>query len=169
MTDLIEATLKVARFGNELTLQPTKVMLRNLLADVEMSASAEADAKKIALSVDLEDDVTLHVDARLIHSLLTNLVRNAVKFTHDGGAVDVRAKRTGDTTVIEVEDRCGGLPPGTAEKAFLPFTQMGADRSGFGLGLAIAKQAAEAHGGSIRIENLPGKGCIFRLELPTPA
>ncbi len=68
--------------------------------------------------------------------------------------------------VIEIEDCCGGLAPGQVEKAFAPFARLDARESGFGLGLAIAKQAVDAHGGSIRVQNLSGKGCIFVLELP---
>jgi signal transduction histidine kinase len=166
MSDLIEASLRVARLGNSIAIQPTKVMLRRLLVDVEASASAEAEAKGVELRVDVEGDLELFVDTRLVHSALTNLVRNAVKFTHEGGSVQIRAKRERSCLLIEVEDRCGGLPPGAAEKAFVPFAQMGSDRTGFGLGLPIAKQAADAHGGTIRIQNLPGKGCIFALELP---
>jgi signal transduction histidine kinase len=68
--------------------------------------------------------------------------------------------------VIEVEDCCGGLPPGKVEEAFAPFVRLDTKQSGFGLGLAIAKQAVDAHGGAIRVQNLPGKGCVFVLELP---
>jgi hypothetical protein len=68
---------------------------------------------------------------------------------------------------VEVEDECGGLPEGKAEELFTPFVQRGADRSGFGLGLAITKHAAEAHHGTVQVSNLPGKGCIFMLSLPS--
>ena len=61
---------------------------------------------------------------------------------------------------------CGGLPPGKVEEAFAPFVRLDSRQSGFGLGLAIAKQAVDAHGGSIRVQNMPGKGCVFVLELP---
>jgi signal transduction histidine kinase len=64
-----------------------------------------------------------------------------------------------------VHDSCGGLPPGKVEKAFAPFVRLDSSQDGFGLGLAIAKQAAESHGGNIRVQNVPGKGCIFVLEL----
>src|SRR5262249_28105690 len=119
-----------------------------------------------ALSHSVDRDVELFVDARLVRSALTNLVHNAVKFSHPGTSVEVRTRIENDRVVIEVEDRCGGLPPGTVEKAFVPYAQMGKDRSGFGLGLAIAKEASDAHGGTIRIQDLPGKGCVFALELP---
>lgn len=166
--ELIDRSLRLAQVGASINVHRTDVSLRAILAEAELAATAEAEAKNIQLSIHLETDVTVSVDVRLIHSALTNLIRNAVKFTCDGGRVQVRAQ-VGSTgaLVVEVEDRCGGLPPGDVEKAFAPFVQMGADRSGFGLGLAIAKQAAEAHEGTIRIQNLPGKGCIFALELPS--
>ena len=166
MHELIEATLQTAQIGAGVTVRREPMMLRQLLADAEASAHAHADEKNIVVSTHAEMDVTLVVDPRLVMSALTNLIRNAVKFTHDGGTVEVRARVSEDRVSIEVEDRCGGLPPGVVERAFAPFAQMGVDRTGFGLGLAIAKQAADAHGGSIRVQNLPGKGCIFVLELP---
>jgi signal transduction histidine kinase len=71
-----------------------------------------------------------------------------------------------DGTRVEVEDRCGGLPQGNAGELFEPFVQQGENRTGFGLGLAIVKQALEAHGGRVSVRNLPGKGCVFSLDLP---
>jgi signal transduction histidine kinase len=163
---LIERSLRLAQVGATVTLVREKVMLGTLLHDAESAASAEAEAKGVQLSIDLKSDVELDVDVRLVHSALTNVLRNAVKFTHDGSRVQVRARAEDRRVTIEVEDCCGGLPPGKIEQAFAPFVQVGTDRSGFGLGLAIAKQAADAHGGLIRVQNLPEKGCIFVLELP---
>ena len=73
---------------------------------------------------------------------------------------------TATQVVIEVEDECGGLPPGKAEELFQPFEQRGGDRSGLGLGLAISRQGVEANGGAIEVKDLPGKGCIFSITLP---
>lgn len=169
MHDLIERSLRLAQIGSGITLHREKVTLRALLEDAETDAAASARAKRVGLAIHLETDCELDVDVRLVHSALANLVRNAVKFTHDGGDVEIRARSEGGRIAIEVEDRCGGLPPGAVEQAFAPFVSMGPDRTGFGLGLAIAKQAADAHGGTIRVQNLPGKGCIFVLELPAVA
>ncbi|HMF59104.1 MAG TPA: HAMP domain-containing sensor histidine kinase, partial [Vicinamibacterales bacterium] len=67
---------------------------------------------------------------------------------------------------IEVEDECGGIPE-SAGDLFKPFAdRRGKDRSGLGLGLSIARRAVRAHGGDIHIRNLPGKGCIFVIEVP---
>jgi signal transduction histidine kinase len=65
-----------------------------------------------------------------------------------------------------VEDACGGLPAGAGAELFEPFVQRGADRSGLGLGLAIARQAIEAHGGTVELRNRPGHGCVFTVRLP---
>jgi signal transduction histidine kinase len=166
MHDLVENTLRITRISSGIEARLEPVTLSELLNDAELAALPSAEEKEVRLAMRCESETMVHVDVRLVRSALTNLVRNAVKYTSPGGAVEVRAHRSLDRVVIEVEDSCGGLPPGAVEKAFAPFAQMGADRSGFGLGLAIAKQAVDAHGGSIRVQNLPGKGCIFALELP---
>jgi signal transduction histidine kinase len=67
--------------------------------------------------------------------------------------------------MIEVADGCGGLAPGKAEELFTPLVQRGEDRSGFGLGLSIALQAAEAHNGTIKVRDVPGTGCAFVIDL----
>lgn len=169
MHELIDSTLRTAQLATALSLQREPIKLSALLEDMEMSAAASAEERQVKLELDLADDVTLEVDQRLVRSALTNLVRNAVKFSHAGGLVTVRARANSEHVVIEVEDSCGGLPPGMVQQAFVPFAQLGTDRSGFGLGLAIAKQAADAHHGVIRVQDLPGKGCIFALELPLSA
>src|SRR6185295_13282196 len=68
--------------------------------------------------------------------------------------------------LLEVEDECGGLPPGAAKELFRPFEQRSADRTGLGLGLAIARKSVSANGGEIRARSLPGKGCVFTIDLP---
>jgi signal transduction histidine kinase len=65
-----------------------------------------------------------------------------------------------------VEDACGGLPEGAADRLFDPYVQVGEDRSGLGLGLPIVLRSVKAHEGDVRVRNLPGKGCIFTIELP---
>jgi len=67
---------------------------------------------------------------------------------------------------IQIEDECGGLPPGEIEHLFRLFEQRGADRTGLGLGLAISRQGVEESGGAIRVRDLPGKGCVFTVDLP---
>lgn len=165
-SDLIDQTLKQARIASGIELRREVTTLAALVADAELSATSEADAKGIALRANVQADANVDVDVRLVRSAMGNLVRNAVKYSHSGATVEIRASVTGQHALVEVEDGCGGLAPGMVERAFAPFVRFDAGEGGFGLGLAIAKQAADAHGGSIRVQNMPGRGCIFALELP---
>ncbi len=171
MQDLIDHSLRMARIGSGVDLDPEPIQLRTLLEDTRAAVSLNAEAKDIVVEIALDGEHEIEVDARLVRSALSNLVRNAIKFTHPGETVMVRGKVNGGRATIEVEDACGGLPATDLEKVFSPFAQLGVDGSnGFGLGLAIARQAADAHGGTLRVQNLPEKGCIFVLDLPvTPA
>jgi signal transduction histidine kinase len=71
--------------------------------------------------------------------------------------------------LIEVEDECGGLPAGTAEGLFRPFEQLNAQRTGLGLGLAISRRGVEANGGKLTLRNIPQKGRVFTVDIPTAA
>jgi signal transduction histidine kinase len=68
--------------------------------------------------------------------------------------------------LIEIEDRCGGLPSGIVDELFRPFEQRGSDRTGVGLGLAFSRWGAEANGGQVYARSLPGTGCVFTVDLP---
>lgn len=102
---------------------------------------------------------------RLMGALL-NLLQNAFKFTRPGTDVELSAVAEGDQVLIEVADHCGGLPPGAIHTMFKPFAQVGADRSGVGLGLTIARRSVEADGGQLRVRDIPGRGCVFGIRLP---
>ena len=78
----------------------------------------------------------------------------------------MNAYAVADRILIDVKDRCGGLPPGDAERMFLPFTQNNQDKSGLGLGLSIARRSVELNGGVLSVRNLPGTGCVFTISLP---
>jgi len=68
--------------------------------------------------------------------------------------------------LIEVQDECGGLPSGDVNELFRSFEQRSADRSGMDLGLAFSRWGAEANDGRIYARNLPGRGCVFTVDLP---
>jgi len=167
--DLIDQTLQAAKIASGVQLRREWTTLERLLQEVELGSSVGAEAKNITLRTVIEKDERVSLDLRLVRSALGNLLRNGVKYTPSGGTVEMRGCIVQGRAVIEIEDCCGGLPPGKVEEAFAPFVRLDVGQSGFGLGLAIAKQAVDAHGGSIRVQNLPGKGCVFVLELPIDA
>jgi len=166
MTELIDHSLQTARASSGLELRREPTQLSALLEDAQANAAAAAEVKHIELAVNVESDAPLMVDVRLVRSALTNLVRNAVKYTHPGGKIAVRGRVAGGHVIVEVEDGCGGIAPGELDQLFATFVRRSDREVGFGLGLAIAKQAIDAHGGTIRVQNLPPNGCVFVVELP---
>ena len=105
-------------------------------------------------------------DRDVLLAALANLLQNAFKFSHARTQVTLRAYAAGERVLIEIQDSCGGLKPGDAERMFTPFSRRSDDKSGMGLGLAIARQGIEAEGGILSVRNLPGTGCVFTVNLP---
>lgn len=147
------------------------------IVDTFSVATFIADAKISALLYAASSQCTLHVgevdpllsisgNRMLLLAALTNLLQNAFKYTHPHTLVTLSAKEQGDRILIAVQDHCGGLPPGAAAAMFKPFTQVSSDRSGLGLGLSIALRSVEADGGTLSVQDLPGTGCIFSIDLP---
>lgn len=143
------------------------VVVREFLEDVEAAATLEANARGLQFSVvSIANDVTVHVDRQVLASVVANLLQNAFKFTHASGRVALRAHATPDRVLIDVQDQCGGLPPGKVTELFGPFRQHGADRTGLGLGLSVCDRGARVNGGELHVHNDPGTGCTFTVELP---
>jgi signal transduction histidine kinase len=168
LRDLIDRSLATVRLEAGLHRRE-HVPLTDLLEEVEVAAAIEANARGLQLTVTRVDPLdAIDVDRQLIAAALANLLQNAFKFSRPNGHVVLRTDTvTAEGRVlIDVEDECGGLPPGRAEDLFRPFEQRSADRSGLGLGLALARESVETNGGLIRARNLPGRGCIFTIDLP---
>ncbi len=145
----------------------TPVSVAALVEDVAIAAAIEAAHRGLQLTVGpVAHSVTIHADPEILVSALSNLLENAFKFTHSAGHVSMTTHTTVDRVQIEIEDECGGLPAGKIEHLFRLFEQRGADRTGLGLGLAITRQGVEESGGAIHVRDLPGKGCIFTIDLP---
>jgi signal transduction histidine kinase len=168
LRDLIDRSLAEVRL--EAGLQRREhVPLTELMEEVELSAAIEANSRGLHFTVTpVEPEVLIDVDRQLIAAALANLLQNAFKFSRPQGHVVLRTDSTTSPGRVrmDVEDECGGLPSGQIEELFRPFEQGNADRSGLGLGLAIASRSVLASGGEIRMRNLPGRGCIFTIDLP---
>jgi signal transduction histidine kinase len=149
---------------NHVGLDTRQVSLGEIVEGARTEIAGDAEEKRLTIAV--RGDARICADPRLVRSAISNLMRNAVKYTHEGGRIEVRIRAGEQLASVEVEDECGGLPEGKTEELFTPFVQRGADRSGFGLGLAITKDAVQAHQGNVQVSNLPGKGCIFMLSFP---
>lgn len=167
MREVIDRSIAELRLASKPDLGSNTFRIVAILSEVESSLAPESNAKLIGLRVEADPALEMTGDEHLMVSAITNLVQNAIKFTGVGGKVWIRAFEDGGETVIEIEDRCGGLPEGMAETMFRPFVQGSDDRSGLGLGLAIVQRAAEANGCTLTVRNIPGLGCAFSLRTPT--
>jgi signal transduction histidine kinase len=116
--------------------------------------------------------VVIPVDAAKVERIVENLVMNAVRHTHDGSTIWVRARREPGGALIAVEDDGAGVPPDLREAIFEPFRQGGdgSDPSpGLGIGLSLVARFAELHGGRAWVEEREGGGASFRVFLPLAA
>lgn len=167
MRNLIDRSLAEVRVAAGLPGQHRIFSLAEFIAEIKLSAALEARVKECGFAVS-EVDKKLAIDGHreLLMSAVGNLLQNAFKFTHLHGEVKLNAYATTDRIRIGVEDQCGGLAPGSSEKMFQPFTQLGSDRTGLGLGLTICRNSVEASGGILSVCDVPGTGCVFTIDLP---
>jgi hypothetical protein len=169
--------------------QALKMLVDRALADVREKKARAADAQVFdvaSLVRDAQNAATLHastsgrmlkvprVDPALavfanrerVLGALANLLQNAIKFTRPATAITLQASAVGENIHIQVSDQCGGLPAGSAQTMFSPFSQRSTDKSGLGIGLSIARHNIETDGGTLTVTDVPGTGCIFTISLP---
>jgi signal transduction histidine kinase len=149
---------------------------RRELSLPQMAAKARERALSLdprrTVQVDVPAGLQLEADEALIARVLDNLIDNARKYDPSGKPIRVEARREGGEVVLAVQDEGPGIPVDELEKVFEPFFRGGNARSeteGFGLGLALARRVAEAHGGTIRALNPPGGGARLEVRLPVAA
>jgi two-component system CheB/CheR fusion protein len=173
---IIDDLLDLSRVRTgKLALRFSPVEIASVLRAVVAASAADAHAADIELSVTGTDvAVMIHADAERVEQMVWNLVRNALKFTPDGGRVRIALSRQGGFVCVEVADTGQGIDPGFLPRIFEMFSQADGggrrDRGGLGIGLSLVKQLAELHGGRIEVESAgQGQGASFRLWLPENA
>jgi two-component system, OmpR family, sensor histidine kinase CpxA len=148
----------------------SSIDLTALVHEVVNDADFEAGAQSRHVAVTAFEECTVSGSEELLRSAVENVVRNAVRFTHEGTAVDVSIRSDRDRAIIRVRDRGPGVPETMLPDIFLPFrrvqTMHGNPNEGSGLGLAIAQRAVAANGGKIRAKNAADGGLIVDIELP---
>jgi|GEM_PF-3485977 len=168
---LVEDLLDVSRFERGIIpLQRQEIILQDLIAEVLTAQQPWAEEKNIRLCSDLPlAPLLVRVDANRIAQVITNLVVNALNYTPGGGQVMVRLSTRPDIT-LRVEDTGVGIPPDLLGRIFEPFFRAHQNTArGTGLGLTIAKEIVEAHGGTITVESVVGQGSVFTVHLPPPS
>ncbi len=176
LTRLVNDMVAISRVeGGEVPLRLAPVDLPELVGSVVFSYQSQSQAKKIALEMlpapKDEGIKTVSADPDQLTRLITNVLDNAIKFTPEGGRVTVGMDlvEDGPFARVFVEDTGPGIDAGRKEKVFERYGQLevGEEKpEGEGLGLAIAKEIAERHGGRIWFDSMPGKGATFFFTLP---
>ena len=166
LRSLVDRTLSEVRLAAG-TQRCERLRMTTLIDEIAATGVLHSEYRNIRFTVEAVDPgLVLDGDPQLLTSAVMNLLHNAFKNTPAGGEVTLRAYAQDDRLIVEIQDECGGIPASKIDdfKAF--GERRGTDRSGLGLGLSIARQAVRAHGGDIRIRNLPGTGCVFAIDLP---
>ena len=172
LSSLVEDLLDAAR------LQATQMKVRRRTVDVSALAAEAAESYNpvaaetgVHLLVSAHEPAHAEADETRLLQVINNLLSNALKFTPQGGTIELRVRRDAGQVRIEVEDTGPGLTSGQAQQLFQPFVQVHdeaeATQKGTGLGLFIVKGIVEAHGGAIEARSAgSGRGTTFTVRLP---
>lgn len=160
---VVEQLLSLARSQGEQTtlrqtLDPSGVM-REVITDL----LPLAESRGIDLGIDRAEKVEIDTDPAQLYTLLRNAVDNALRYTPEGGRVDLRVRAESERAVIEVQDSGPGIAPEQLQRVFDPFVRLpGAQSEGSGLGLSIIRQIAQRLGGEVTLRNAAEGGLILR-------
>ncbi|CAN7402970.1 HAMP domain-containing sensor histidine kinase [Terrabacter sp. LjRoot27] len=172
MSDMVGGLLALSRLqSGTLRLDRAPVDLGDLVSDALASARVLADRRGVHVAGSAPaDSVTASADAGELSRALANLVTNALTHTDAGGSVDISLAADHDVARIAVADGCGGIPQDELDRLFEPGWRGTSARTpaagvGAGLGLAVARGIARAHGGDVTVTNVR-PGCRFELTLP---
>ena len=169
LNEMISRLLILAKLesGSEL-VEPVRVDLTELVRDVAEDADFEAQAKGRSVRISSDQPCTVMGSENLLRSAIENVLRNAVRYTAEGTAVDVSLVGQNGHSVLQVSDHGGGVPEDELANLFRPFYRVGEARTrktgGIGLGLAIAERAIKAHKGTIAARNT-GDGLMVEIKL----
>ena len=157
------------------TLRQGRASISRIIEDAVLAFREMTIQKGVALRTDLpkNDELIVEVDASKISIVVSNLIKNAIAFTNEGGHITIRGERNLDTVKIVVEDDGVGVPakdlPHVFERFYQVESHLTRKHGGMGLGLSVAKVMVEMHGGRIWAESMEGVGSSFTFILPVDA
>lgn len=165
-------TLSLAEAG-ALPLHSTRFAVSDLLEDVAISFSKQAEEQGVQVEVQSEAAAGLELEADYdrLDQVLSNLVANALRYTPSGGRITLSAAAQEGGVQLSVADTGAGIPPEDLPYIFDRFwkgdrARKRGEGAGSGLGLAIARQLVRMHGGTIQVQSQPGAGTVFTIHLP---
>jgi len=171
LSKIVESLLAISRLdAGEALMNRERFDLAELTADTVDQMRLLAEDKRITLNCIAENGARVEGDSGRLKQVIVNLVDNAIKYTGEGGRVEIRVGTEDGSARLEVSDSGIGIPPESLKHVFERFYRVDKARSrqlgGAGLGLSIVKSICSAHGGSIRVESKDGNGSCFTVDLP---
>ena len=155
---------------DSIVFKPKNLSLTDVCNDVLITFNPTADAKNIAINCLAEDCMNIFADFDMLKTVLRNLVSNAIKFTNNGGTINISAEQNSEVVTISVSDNGVGISTDDLSKLFdiseVHTTTGTAKEKGTGLGLSICKEFVEKHGGEIWVESEVGKGSDCKFTIP---
>ena len=168
LVQLINDLLNFSRYQSglqKLTLGPCSV--DDLLCRARDRYSEAAAGQGIELTIEPHENLPrLHADEAQLDRVLDNLIDNALRHTPSNGHIRLQARRHAERVIISVEDNGEGSAYGQQGRIFEPFVQVGRNKGGAGLGLALCKEIVQLHGGRMGVYSRPGQGTQFYMALP---
>ncbi len=168
---LVDELLDVSRIeSGKMELRFAEVDVHALAAEVAQRMQLTTAAHTITVHPAGADSATVAGDRDYLEQVFNNLIGNAIKYSPEGGAIDVAIRREGDHVVASVSDQGMGIPPAELDQIFSLFYRSqgpsAQKASGLGLGLYISREIVHRHGGRIWAESTPGAGSTFFVSLP---
>ena len=171
MSHIVESLLAISRLdAGEVKMDTARLDLGDLAASTAEQMRLLAEEKSIIFRCNVAPDIYVEGDRSRLQQVIVNLIANAIKYTQEGGAIEVRVRADGGTALLEVSDNGAGISAQALPHVFERFYRADKARSrnsgGAGLGLAIAKAICTAHGAEITVSSQEGHGSCFTVELP---
>ncbi len=171
MNQLIEDLITLSMLESvDFQMRPSDVRLKSFIERIVSDLAEFAERKGITINIDVPQNVRLHIDEKMLHSILKNLIDNAIKYNRENGKVTISYRELSREVELSVRDTGMGIPKSHLPFIFERFYRVERSRSrklgGTGLGLSIVKLATEKLNGKVEVETQEGEGTCFKIYLP---
>lgn len=168
LVQLIDDLLNFSRYQNGMqTLQRRPCDLAEMIRQAPQRFVEKTAEREVTLVCEVHEPLPrLSLDAAQLERLIDNLIDNALRYSNPGDEVRLQVRRHGEQVIVSVQDDGEGIPFEQQARIFEPFVQVGRRKGGVGLGLALAREIVQLHGGQLSVHSRPGEGSTFYFSLP---